>query len=81
MKSLSDIAKTVAKLSNTKVIFDLPTELEAAGYSRVKNAVLPIDKLKALGYEPEVDLDEGIKRTYNVLKQVYIINGEKEKHC
>ena len=44
-----------------KVIFDLPTEAEAKGFSLIENAVLSSDKLEALGWEPETDLVTGLK--------------------
>ncbi len=44
-----------------KVIFDLPTEAEAKGFSLIENAVLDSDKLEALGWEPQTDLVTGLK--------------------
>ena len=45
-----------------KVIFDLPTEAEAKGFSLIENAVLSSDKLEALGWEPQTDLKTGLMR-------------------
>lgn len=44
-----------------KVIFDLPTQAEAKGFSLIENAVLSSDKLENLGWQPEVDLVTGLK--------------------
>ena len=44
-----------------KVIFDLPSEQEAKGFSLIENAVLDSDKLEALGWESQVDLVTGLK--------------------
>ena len=44
-----------------KVIFDLPTEAEAKGFSLIENAVLSSEKLEALGWEPKTDLVTGLK--------------------
>lgn len=44
-----------------KVIFDLPTEAEAKGFSLIENAVLSSEKLEGLGWESEIDLVTGLK--------------------
>ncbi len=68
IKSLREIAETVAKISNVKVVFDLPKDFEAKGYSRAQKAVLPADKLRMLGWEQKVSLLDGIQNTYTILK-------------
>lgn len=45
-----------------KVIFDLPTETEAKGFSLIENAVLDSGKLEALGWESQTDLKTGLMR-------------------
>ncbi|MDD6145594.1 MAG: NAD-dependent epimerase/dehydratase family protein [Oscillospiraceae bacterium] len=45
-----------------KVIFDLPTEQEAKGFSLIENAVLSSEKLENLGWQPETDLVTGLKK-------------------
>lgn len=45
-----------------KVIFDLPTETEAKGFSLIENAVLDSSKLEALGWESQTDLKTGLMR-------------------
>lgn len=45
-----------------KVIFDLPTEQEAKGFSLIENAVLSSEKLESLGWQPETDLITGLKK-------------------
>ncbi|MBR3816221.1 MAG: NAD-dependent epimerase/dehydratase family protein [Clostridia bacterium] len=45
-----------------KVIFDLPTENEAKGFSLIENAVLNSEKLEALGWESQTDLKTGLMR-------------------
>lgn len=45
-----------------KVIFDLPTESEAKGFSLIENAVLDSSKLEALGWKSQVDLKTGLMR-------------------
>ncbi|MBQ7295435.1 MAG: NAD-dependent epimerase/dehydratase family protein [Clostridia bacterium] len=44
-----------------KVIFNLPTDAEAKGFSLIENAVLSSEKLEALGWQPQTDLVTGLK--------------------
>lgn len=44
-----------------KVIFDLPTQAEAKGFSLIENAVLSSEKLEGLGWQSEIDLVTGLK--------------------
>ncbi len=44
-----------------KVIFDLPTDAEAKGFSLIENAVLSSEKLENLGWQPQTDLVTGLK--------------------
>ncbi len=69
--SLKEIAEIVSNLNNKKVVFDLPSDIEKLGYTRVKNAILPTNKLENLGWKPKVNIQEGIEKTFNVLKNVY----------
>ena len=55
-----------------KVIFDLPSEQEAKGFSLIENAVLDSDKLEALGWESQVDLVTGLKNV--VSEQIELKN-------
>ena len=60
---LRDLAKMIADLSGTKVIFDLPNETEAAGFSKATKARLDGSKLKNLGWRLSFGLVDGIERT------------------
>ncbi len=69
--TLKELAEITASLVNKTVIFELPNDLEKTGYSRVKNAVLPTDKLEQLGWKPTTNIKQGVKNTYLVLKKTY----------
>lgn len=60
---LRDLAKAIADICGTKVIFDLPNETEAAGFSKATKARLDGSKLKALGWCLSYSIEEGIRRT------------------
>lgn len=65
---LRDLAKLIADLSGTEVIFDLPNETEAAGFSKATKARLDGSRLKGLGWNVSYDLKEGIRKTLEALR-------------
>ena len=64
---LKDLAKMIADIAGTRVIFDLPNEVEAAGFSKATKARLDGGKLKGLGWKVSTSLNEGIKKTLSLL--------------
>lgn len=66
--TLKDLAQTLARIANTKVIFELPDEKERRGYSTATKAVLNDDKLKKLGWNAQVHLIEGLKCTVEEIR-------------
>lgn len=65
--SIADVAHTVAELSGTKVVMQLPDELEKKGYSAPQNCILANTKLKHLGWQGEYDIVKGIRETLTIL--------------
>jgi len=65
---LKDLAKAIADASGTKVVFEIPDSVEAAGYSTATKARLSGDKLKALGWKSRYDITSGMERTLTILK-------------
>lgn len=65
--TIRELAEAIAKLSNKKVVIDLPSTEERRGYTVVTKAVFSTDKLEALGWKPRVPILEGLKRTFSVL--------------
>ena len=68
--TLKDLANKIAGIARRKVVFELPDEIEAAGYSRATKARLDGNKLKSIGWTPRYDIDEGLKRTIGILKSL-----------
>ena len=66
---LKDLARIVADYCNTEVVFDVPSEIEASGYSTATKARLNGNKLSKLGWFASYDISSGIKRTMDVLKE------------
>ena len=63
--TIAGIAHTLVEAypeKGLKVIFDLPTEAEAKGFSLIENAVLDSSKLESLGWESQTDLKTGLMR-------------------
>ena len=67
--SLRELAQYLANLSNREVVYELPSELESRGYSTATKALLNPDKLIALGWNSRYTLEEGLKLTYEMLKE------------
>lgn len=66
--TLKDLAQTLARIANTKVIFELPDEKERRGYSTATKAMLNADKLKKLGWNAQVHMPEGLRCTVEKVK-------------
>lgn len=66
---LKDLAGIIAKDSGTKVVFDVPEALEAAGYSTATKARLDNKKISELGFKAKYDIESGIKRTLKIMEQ------------
>ena len=64
---LKDLARTIAGIAGTKVIFDLPDETEAAGFSKATKARLDGSKLRSIGWKPRYSIQKGIERTMNMM--------------
>ena len=68
--TLMDFATTIADICGTKVVFEIPDAVEAAGYSKATKARLDGSKLKALGWKPQYEIRTGIERTISILKDL-----------
>lgn len=66
--TLADLASYIAQISGTKVIFDIPDEIEKAGYSKATKALLDTTKITNLGWHSQYPIQDGIKRTLAMQK-------------
>ena len=66
--SIRQYAETLADIAGVRVTFDLPPEVEKAGYTRITRAVLNPAKLEGLGWTPRYDLRQGLEATYRCCK-------------
>lgn len=68
--SLRDLAGAIAKAVGTKVVFELPDEIERTGYSTATKALLDGSRLRSLGWCPVYDIETGIARTLSIMKEL-----------
>lgn len=68
--SLRQIAEYISSLAGRKVVFELPSETQAKGFSKAVNAIMSNDKLRALGWSPKDDTRSGVKKTIEILKSI-----------
>lgn len=66
---LKDITQYIASLNEKRVVFDLPDASEQKGFSKVTVGVMDSSKLQGLGWKPFDDLESGIKKTIEVLRE------------
>lgn len=69
---LKDLAGIIADASGRKVVFELPDELEKAGYSKATKARLESSKLRELRWTAKYNINQGINRTINILKEIEV---------
>ena len=67
---LRDLAQTIADLAGTKVVFNLPDAVEAAGYSKATKAMLDDRKIRETGFVPQDDMRSGLEKTVHILTGV-----------
>ena len=65
---LRDFAEICANINEKKVIYDLPSEKESAGFSIASRAILDDEKLNNLGFRPFYNMPNAVIRTYKILK-------------
>ena len=67
---LKDLAQIIADYAGTKVIFELPDQVESSGYSKATKARLDNEKLKQMGWSAKYDIESGVKSTIDILRMV-----------
>lgn len=69
---LKDIAEMLAGIAGTKVVYELPEEMESRGYSKATKAVLNNSKLKQIGWKELFDIKQGLEMTVNILRDLNV---------
>lgn len=65
--TLRGLAGTIAKLAGSQVVFELPDQEEAAGYSTATKALLDTEKFQQLGFKADTDLEQALAATMRIL--------------
>lgn len=68
--SIKELAEMIAEIGEKKVVIDLPSDSEKAGYNVVTKSVLSTDKLKSLGWNIHGNMKEKMKTTINAVKKI-----------
>lgn len=66
--TLYDFAKLAAEQNGKKVVFDLPSDLELTGSSKVMKSILDPLKLEKLGWRAKTGIKDGLYKTINILR-------------
>lgn len=74
---LKDLAELIAKKAGVKVVYEIPSEMEKAGYSTATVARLEDSKIKELGWRAEYTIDEGIQNTISILRSQNANSGDE----
>ena len=72
--TIAEVAKIVAEIAGTKVVFDIPDEIEKKGFSKPQNCVLDNHKLLSLSWKGMYDIKTGLKECIEILKRSYDIS-------
>lgn len=68
--TIAEVAKMVASICGQKVVFNIPDLIEAKGFSEPQNCVLDTHKIESLGWMGKYSLEDGLRRTIQILKEV-----------
>lgn len=66
--TLKELARTLAEISGTKVIFDIPDKTESIGYSTATKACLDSTKIREAGWKASYNLEKGLRETVEILQ-------------
>ena len=67
--TLRDLAKNLAEIAGTKVVFEIPEESERKGYSTATKAILDTSKLAKLGWQAKTPIKQRLEETIALLKE------------
>lgn len=66
--TIREFAEALANYAGTKIVFESPSDMERKGYNMMTNSSLDSRKLEELGWTAYFDLESGVQRTIEVLR-------------
>ncbi len=66
--TIKELAQIIADKAGKKVVFDIPNDDFKGNTTPIKKAVFSIEKLKSLGWQAQIGIEEGIKRTIEIMR-------------
>lgn len=66
--SLAQIADLLSEYIGKEIVFNIPSTVEAAGYSKATKALLDNTKMRKLGWEPKYHINDSLIRTVDILR-------------
>ena len=73
--TIAQLAQVIADMSGSKVIFDLPSDLESKGFSKPQNCILNNRKLRDLGWSGRYDIRKGVEECLSILRQTKMLES------
>lgn len=70
--TLKGLAASLAEAAGVKVVFELPDEVEKAGYSVATKALLDPFRIEQLGWSAKTGIAEGLSKTIKIWREVHI---------
>jgi nucleoside-diphosphate-sugar epimerase len=67
--TIRQLAEMLAGIGNSKVIMEVPFDMEKKGYNPVTKSVFSVDKLQALGWNVSENMDDKMRKTVRHLKK------------
>ena len=67
--TIREMAETAAAIGGSRVVFELPNEIEKRGSSKSQDAALDTKKLQHLEWQPSYDLKTGLEHTVAIIDQ------------
>lgn len=67
--TIREFAEQTAKVGGCKAVFELPSDAESKGYSKISRQVLDGEKLKNSGWETCCHIQDAIERTIQIMHQ------------
>jgi nucleoside-diphosphate-sugar epimerase len=70
--TISDLADIIARIGNVQKILKIPNNEEITAWSPEQDVLINHNKLERLGWVPIIGIEDGVKKTFNMLRKLNI---------